>query len=143
MTILPQARRPRLGGPWRMRPTTYRAIRDLAEFEVPREFCGLLEVVPHDSFNYLCLRPVHNRAEAENEYLVDADEHLTAIAGGADVVGVVHSHVSTSPGLSEIDLAMSVPGYIYGVYSIRFDMLKLWEVVRGLPIPVEVEIDDD
>lgn len=131
---------------WKMSGMTRRAIVDLSEFEVPREFCGLLVRVPGS--NYLCLRPMRNVAEAENEYLVDMDDHLEAIVGGADVKGVVHSHVKTSAALSALDREMGVPGFLYAVYSIRDDSLQAWTLGRRKDngeawMPVRLLVDDD
>lgn len=130
---------------WMIRPTTMRAIRDLSEFAVPREFCGLLERVPGS--NYLCLRPVRNVAEAENEYCVDMDDHLRVIAGGADVKGVVHSHVKTSAELSGFDKEAGVPGFLYAVYSIRDDTMLCWMLGnrkedKGGWRPIAIEVDN-
>lgn len=126
----------------KIRPITMAFITVMAREAAPKEMCGLL--IKSALTDYVAMALVRNDAEADNEYLVNADDHLRIMldceTSGCEIVGVVHSHVR-GPYPSGMDVATMAPGYLYAIYSIEMDEMLVWKLEDGEVVSVSYSVD--
>ncbi len=98
------------------------AIVAHARFTYPEEACGLVAGTDsHDVRMVFCLT---NRERSRYRFTVDPTEHYRAMQHaerrGWQVVGVFHSHPSSAPRPSRLDIAGALdPEWVYMVVSLQ------------------------
>ena len=114
-------------------PRIVAGLRRQAAAAVPAECCGALVGVAQTSdIEVRNLIPVENAAADHSRYLIDADMVLRlerqCACAGLQVVGFYHSHPTTDPEPSPLDLELACPGYVYLIVDATRGALRCWRL---------------
>jgi proteasome lid subunit RPN8/RPN11 len=97
----------------------------------PKEGCGIIGVVKGKSKWFPC----ENLAEEEEDFVINPDDFNRANAV-SDIIGIVHSHVNSSPKASYNDRkfcnVIGIPYYIFSYPNMELEILKPKKVVNEL-----------
>jgi proteasome lid subunit RPN8/RPN11 len=130
------------------------AIVGHARIERPNEACGLVvgTALAADGGTALRYVPCRNAAASPSRYVVHRDDLLAVLAEldrtGAELWGVVHSHVRTAAVPSSTDIGEAAwPAAVYLLVSLAggdaAPVLRAWRIGNGAAAELELEIDDD
>jgi proteasome lid subunit RPN8/RPN11 len=137
---------------------TLRLTRDQYEVLVahcldglPDEACGLLSgpITPElePTGEVLGVSPCVNADASARTYTVDSRDLLRAMrdaeAGGAELIGVWHSHTHTDAYPSDTDVRQAMePGWIYVIVSLKHPepVLRAYRIRDGNIAEVDVEV---
>lgn len=117
-----------------------------AREEALRECCGLLVGKGESVARSVRARNLDTRA---TRYLIDPEDHFSAIraarAEGLEVIGAYHSHPSSAPVPSPIDVAEAHSGsdFIYVIVSPVGDEMRAYRIENGAIRPCPLALSPD
>lgn len=115
-------------------PRIVAGLRRQAAAAVPAECCGaLIGTANAHGIEVRSLIPVENAAADHSTYRIDADVVLRlerqCECADLQVIGFYHSHPTTTPEPSRLDLELASPGYLYLIVEANEGALRCWRLL--------------